>query len=131
MLKMKTRILATMLLLLAIGLTGCHKEDFPYFHWVTPEQVVELPTTTPEPPSLPEIEPEVVPEEEVGESEPDPAPEPPCELIKGNISSSGEKIFHRPDGAYYDQVKVDESTGESFFCSVQEALDAGFRQSSR
>lgn len=74
---------------------------------------------------------EVIPAEEVGEVLPDPTPEPPAIVVKGNISNSGEKIYHLPGGAYYDQVKIDESAGEMFFESEQEAIDAGFRKSSR
>ena len=49
--------------------------------------------------------------------------------IKGNISSSGEKIFHMPDGKYYDQVKITESKGERWFCSEEEAVSQGWRPS--
>lgn len=114
------------LLISSVLLAGCAE-----FHWITPEpgDVVVLPTVTPtpEPPPLPTIEPEVVPEEEVGES----TPVPPEALIKGNISSSGEKIYHMPDGAYYDQVKIDESKGEMWFRSEEDAIAAGWRKSSR
>lgn len=113
-------------------LVGCHEG---LFHWITPEpgEVVVLPTVTPTPelPPLPTIVPEVLPEEEVGEVLPDPTPEPPCEIIKGNISSSGEKIFHVPGGAYYDQVKINEEAGEAFFCSEDAAKAAGFRKALR
>lgn len=88
-------------------------------------EVVPLPTVTPA------VVPEVVPAEEVGETEPEPETVPPCKDIKGNISSSGEKIYHLPDGAYYDQVKIDESKGEAWFCSEGEAVHEGFRRSSR
>lgn len=113
-------------------LAGCHDG---VWHWITPEpgSVVVLPTTTPtpEPPPIPTIEPEVVPEEEVGEVLPDPTPAPPAIVIKGNISSSGEKIYHLPGGAYYDQVKIDEAAGERFFESEEEAVAAGWRKASR
>jgi hypothetical protein len=87
-------------------------------------EMVPLPTVTPGPDA-------VVPEEEVGVTEPEPPTVPPCLDIKANISSSGEKIYHLPDGAYYDQVKIDESKGEAFFCDVESAEAAGFRASSR
>jgi micrococcal nuclease len=44
--------------------------------------------------------------------------------IKGNINSSGEKIYHVPDGRYYKITKPEE-----WFCTEQEAIDAGFRKS--
>lgn len=93
--------------------------------------LVILPTVTPNPPDLPTVEPDVLPEEEEGLVEPEPPSTPPCQDIKGNISSSGEMIYHLPDGAYYDQVKIDESKGEKFFCSEEEAAAEGFRKSSR
>jgi micrococcal nuclease len=44
--------------------------------------------------------------------------------IKGNINSSGEKIYHVESGRYYKITKPEE-----WFCSEQEAIDAGFRKS--
>ncbi|HSX57686.1 MAG TPA: thermonuclease family protein [Candidatus Saccharimonadales bacterium] len=49
--------------------------------------------------------------------------------IKGNISSSGEKIYHVPGGRYYEQTTIDESKGEKWFCSESEAVSAGWRKS--
>ena len=53
---------------------------------------------------------------------------PDCK-IKGNISSSGEKIYHVPGGSYYDKTSIDESKGERWFCSDAEAVTAGWRAS--
>lgn len=53
-----------------------------------------------------------------------------CE-IKGNISSSGEKIYHMPDQQYYDKTVIDESKGEKWFCSESEAVSAGWRKSKK
>lgn len=50
-------------------------------------------------------------------------------LIKGNISSSGEKIYHVPGQRYYEQTKIEENKGERWFCSEQEAQEAGWRKS--
>lgn len=47
-------------------------------------------------------------------------------LIKGNIKSDGEKIYHVPDGAYYDQTEA-----EAWFKTEEEAQQAGFRKSKR
>ena len=58
------------------------------------------------------------------------APSGECN-IKGNISSSGDKIYHMPGQQYYEVTKIDESKGEKFFCSAQEAEKAGFRASQR
>jgi micrococcal nuclease len=49
--------------------------------------------------------------------------------IKGNISSSGEKIYHVPGQQFYDQTQIDEASGERWFCTEQEALDDGWRKS--
>ncbi|MBA3679369.1 hypothetical protein H0W80_04270 [Candidatus Saccharibacteria bacterium] len=49
--------------------------------------------------------------------------------IKGNISKSGEKIYHNPDDEYYSRTQIDESAGERIFCTEQEAKDAGWRHS--
>jgi len=50
-------------------------------------------------------------------------------VIKGNISSSGSKIFHVPGGRYYEQTRIDEGKGERWFCSEDDAKIAGWRQS--
>lgn len=47
-------------------------------------------------------------------------------LIKGNISSSGEKIYHMPGGAYYDKTNAEE-----LFKTEKEAQAAGYRKSQR
>jgi len=49
--------------------------------------------------------------------------------IKGNISSSGEKIYHMPGQRYYNQTAIDELKGEKWFCSEDEAVQAGWRKS--
>lgn len=49
--------------------------------------------------------------------------------IKGNTSSSGEKIYHLPGQKYYDKTVIDESRGERWFCSENEAVNAGWRKS--
>jgi hypothetical protein len=52
-------------------------------------------------------------------------------LIKGNIASDGERIYHPPDGAYYSRTKIDLSKGERMFCSADEAQAAGWQKSKR
>jgi micrococcal nuclease len=49
-------------------------------------------------------------------------------VIKGNISSDGEKIYHLPGCAYYDKTRIDEARGERWFCSEAEAVAAGWRK---
>ena len=49
-------------------------------------------------------------------------------VIKGNISSTGEKIYHLPGCGSYSKTKIDESRGEKWFCSESEAQAAGWRR---
>jgi hypothetical protein len=48
-------------------------------------------------------------------------------VIKGNISSHGH-IYHMPGQNYYAQTIIDESKGERWFCTEDEALAAGWRK---
>lgn len=50
-------------------------------------------------------------------------------LIKGNVSSSGEKIYHMPVQRYYARTKIEENKGERWFCTEEEAQSAGWRKS--
>ena len=52
-------------------------------------------------------------------------------LIKGNISSNGNKIYHTPSSPWYAQTEVDAARGERWFCSEAEALAAGWRAPGR
>jgi hypothetical protein len=49
-------------------------------------------------------------------------------LIKGNISSKGERIYHLPGCRYYSSTVIDPKRGERWFCSEQEAVAAGWRR---
>jgi endonuclease YncB( thermonuclease family) len=51
--------------------------------------------------------------------------------IKGNISSSGERIYHVPGGDYYDVTHINPAKGERMFCTEAEAIVAGWRRSKR
>lgn len=46
--------------------------------------------------------------------------------IKGNISDNG-RIYHLPGSRNYDRTGIDESRGERWFCSAEEAEAAGWR----
>ena len=52
-------------------------------------------------------------------------------LVKGNISSSGEKIYHVENGQYYSRTKISLEKGERWFCSAKEAEENGGRKSKR
>lgn len=47
-------------------------------------------------------------------------------VIKGNISSDKRKIYHLPGCGSYDKTVIDESAGEKWFCTEQEATNAGW-----
>lgn len=48
--------------------------------------------------------------------------------IKGNISVTGEKIYHVIGCAYYNKTNISEDEGEKWFCSGEEAEAAGWRK---
>lgn len=48
------------------------------------------------------------------------------EIILGNRSSSGVKIYHVPGGDFYDETVAEEK-----FCTQAEAIEAGYRKSKR
>jgi len=48
-------------------------------------------------------------------------------VIKGNINSKGDKIYHAPGIGSYTATRIDESKGERWFCSEAEARAAGWR----
>lgn len=47
-------------------------------------------------------------------------------LIKGNINRKGDKIYHMPGGAYYN-----DTVAEMYFKTEKEAVENGFRKSSK
>lgn len=51
--------------------------------------------------------------------------------IKGNLSSSGERIYHVPGQHDYDRTRISPRKGERWFCSEAEARAAGWRRARR
>ena len=51
--------------------------------------------------------------------------------IKGNISHSGNRIYHVPGAMYYDRTQINQLRGERWFCSEREARAAGWRKARR
>lgn len=49
--------------------------------------------------------------------------------IKGNISASGERIYHLPGSRDYERTRINDRAGERMFCSEDEAKAAGWRAS--
>lgn len=72
------------------------------------------------------VEPEPIPvQAPLTPSVPKKKVEKSCEkIIRGNITSSGEKIYHVPGGDYYDATVAEET-----FCTQAEAIAAGYRKS--
>ncbi|CAN5594625.1 hypothetical protein BH10CHL1_BH10CHL1_20730 [soil metagenome] len=54
------------------------------------------------------------------------APDPSC-AIKGNVNAKGDKIYHIPGGKNYNLTRIKPAEGDRWFCTEQEAQDAGFR----
>jgi micrococcal nuclease len=52
-------------------------------------------------------------------------------VIKGNISSKGEKIYHVPGGQSYAATVITPSKGERWFCTEKEAQENGWRKAKR
>lgn len=55
-------------------------------------------------------------------------PVPGC-VIKGNLSSRGQCIYHVPGGHFYDRLKMEPAASRRWFCSEAEAQAAGCRKS--
>jgi endonuclease YncB( thermonuclease family) len=64
-------------------------------------------------------------------SKPAPQAAPSECAIKGNISSKGVRIYHRPGQRDYAATRISESNGERWFCSERDALAAGWRPAKR
>lgn len=47
-------------------------------------------------------------------------------VIKGNIGSNGERIYHVPGSRFYQRTGIDPSKGERWFCSEAKAQAAGW-----
>jgi hypothetical protein len=50
-------------------------------------------------------------------------------VIKGNVNTRGERIYHVPGQKYYEETRIQASHGERWFCSEEEARAAGWRRS--
>ena len=54
------------------------------------------------------------------------APDPACP-IKGNIDKDGERLYLMPHSHAYGWVRIEARRGERWFCSEQDAMQAGWR----
>jgi endonuclease YncB( thermonuclease family) len=57
-------------------------------------------------------------------------PEAVCN-IKGNVNSSGDRIYHLPSNSLYKRTRINTDEGDRWFCTVKEAESAGFRAALR
>jgi hypothetical protein len=48
--------------------------------------------------------------------------------VKGNISATGERIYHTPGQQYYSKTRINLLKGERWFCSEAAASAAGWRK---
>jgi hypothetical protein len=48
--------------------------------------------------------------------------------VKGNISASGERIYHVPGQQFYSRTTINRLRGERWFCSEEAAREAGWRK---
>jgi hypothetical protein len=55
------------------------------------------------------------------------APPPRGCRIKGNVGTSGARVYHRPGGRFYEKTRIDPRRGEAWFCDEASAEAAGFR----
>ncbi|MGP9819947.1 thermonuclease family protein [Salinarimonas sp. NSM] len=51
--------------------------------------------------------------------------------IKGNISRSGRRLYHTPASPSFAETRIDEASGERWFCSEAQARAAGFAPAHR
>jgi hypothetical protein len=52
---------------------------------------------------------------------------PGCD-IKGNISKTGERIYHLPGQRWYSRTEISPEDGERWFCTEEEAEANGWRR---
>lgn len=60
-----------------------------------------------------------------------PVPERTACTIKGNISRTGDKVYHLPGSRDYERTVIEEASGERMFCTEDEAKAAGWRAPGR
>lgn len=51
--------------------------------------------------------------------------------IKGNITTTGQRIYHSPGQQWYARTRIATARGERWFCSEAEARAAGWRPAAR
>jgi len=56
-----------------------------------------------------------------------PNPEEGC-LVKGNLDKNDHRWYHLPEFRHYQTTQINLSNGDQWFCTEQEAIDAGFEK---
>jgi ABC-type sulfate transport system permease component len=51
--------------------------------------------------------------------------------IKGNVNKKGQRIYHLPGQENYADIVITAEKGERYFCSEEEAVNAGWRKAKR
>ncbi|MDR0462697.1 MAG: hypothetical protein LBG64_00550 [Pseudomonadales bacterium] len=54
------------------------------------------------------------------------APNPENCLIKGDVNSRGQRIYYLPECTHYDLIVVNPLNGDAWFCTEEDAIEAGF-----
>jgi hypothetical protein len=117
-------------LIVAVLLLRAHGSDAPR---ARPPQPSPPPAITAPPP---QIRPETPPVQVLAETAEPGCPQgckvpPPGCAVKGNISKTGERIYHLPGQQFYEKTVISPQRGESWFCTEAEARAKGWRKSKR
>lgn len=108
-------VMALLTFALAVGITACGSLNEDVLTIRTADQGLTLHFRLLQPPAPP-IEPAVLPT----------ITPTPCHTIAGNINSQGKKLWHDESSPQWSQIVIDESKGERWFCSPEEAEAAGW-----
>lgn len=123
------------LLVFVLALAGCVQDGETLTIFTADPNVAIHFRLLPPPPGAP-VAPAIVPDPTAVAIEETEADQTDCN-IAGNVASDGTLLYHMPDGIYYSRVKIDltrsnaDGVFEQWFCSESDALDAGFRKSTR
>jgi endonuclease YncB( thermonuclease family) len=63
----------------------------------------------------------------LGQASAQAVPDSKC-AIKGNVNAKGLRLYHVPGSRDYEATRIDQSKGERWFCTENEALSAGWRK---
>lgn len=110
-------VLALTVFVMALGLSACGhltEDNGLLFRTADPKLTIGV-RLLPAPP-VPPVEPAVLPT----------ITPTPCRTIAGNINAQGQKLWHDETSPQWGQIRIDESKGERWFCTPEEAEAAGW-----